>query len=194
MKMTKIKPLFRVFLCGIAVFVVSACSSPNDVNPDDIKSEISKKLVINTTEIQTQVLVENKPNPGIEKIIEDLKPGHREILVETFITVKYSVDCSEIENIEVDPDNKTVALTLPEPSYRVDGVRIDWENTDTKTSWCRSDFTKKEISSLVEDAVKANDDWMKKDKKVIEKRAKADAENAVKAIVQQFGYNAVISY
>lgn len=161
---------------------------------NQIRSEINKEVVLYTSEISTDVPVSNEPAGELERIIESLKPGERDIIVPVKITVKSAIHCNQIKDIDINHKERIVVLTLPAAKYEMEGVSIDWDNITENVSWFRSNFTKKEITEFVDKAIKDNKNFIAEHKAELDATAMKNAENTLKTLIAKFGYEAVISY
>ena len=162
-----------------------------DDSDEALREAISKEVVIYSEEITSDITVENKPQSDFERFTEALKPGSREVIVPVAVTVKAAINCSEIKNLEIDKEARTVRLTLPEPKYQTDNIRIDWENMEEHVSWMRSGFSKKEISDYVNDAVTKNKSLIDSKKSQLSASAKANAMKTIKTLAEKLDYTVV---
>ena len=180
---------------GFCAYLAFKYNHADDIFGDNqIRNEINKEVVLYTSEISTDIPVSNEPAGELERIIESLKPGERDIIVPVKITVKSAIHCNRIKDINIDHEKRIVALTLPDAKYEMEGVSIDWDNITENVSWFRSNFTKKEITEFVDKAINDNKNFIAEHKAELDATAMKNAENTLTTLIAKFGYEAVISY
>ena len=183
--MKKVLKLLTLF----AVLLLAGCSST-----PDLKTAVSKEVVIYTTEIKESAIMRKETESEFIKFFERLLK--REIILPVEIHIKAAVYCSKIDKdkIIVDDKNKTVELTLPEPEFVIDGVRIDWDNAEVYVGTLRSEFSSEEVEKFAKKAIEKSKENLENNKQEYAIIAKQNAEKTVAAIIESFGYRAIIHY
>ncbi len=179
----------KVLFMFFAVLFLMNCSSK-----PDLKTAVCKEVVIYTTEIKESAIMRQETDSEFIKFFERL--FKREIILPVQIHIKAAVYCSQIDKdkINVDDKNKTVELTLPEPEFIIDGVRVDWDNAEEYVGKLRKDFTSEEVEKFAKEAIEKCKDNLENNKQEYISTAKQNAEKTVSAIIESFGYKAIISY
>ena len=157
----------------------------------DIKTAISKEVVIYTTEFKESANFRDRTDNELVKKMEWLLK--REIILPVIIHIKASVICKNITDLEVDHKTKTVTLTLPEPEFIIDGTRIDWDNSEINVGWLRSKFTADELEKFAELALEESKGKLQKHKQEYVDIANKNAVIALTNIIERFGYKADIN-
>jgi uncharacterized protein YcfL len=179
----------KVLLVIFAVLLLVGCS-----NPPDIKTAVSREVVIYTTEIKESAIMRKETESEFIKFFERLLK--REIILPVHIHIKAAVYCSKIDKdkIIVNDKNKTVELTLPEPEFVIDGTRVDWDNAEVYVGTLRKEFSSEEVEKFAKEAVEQCKENLENNKQEYIVMAKQNAEKAVSAIIESFGYKAIINY
>lgn len=171
----------------VVMMSLFACSSD-----PDIKTAISKEVVIYTTEFKESANFRNKSDNELVKKLDWLLK--REAILPVIINVKTAIRCKNITDLTVDHKTKTVTLTLPEPEFIIDGTRIDWENGEINVGWFRSNFTADDFEKFAELAVEECKGKLQKHKQEYVNIANQNAVIALTSIIERFGYKAVINF
>lgn len=179
----------KLLLLLFAAVLLAGCAST-----PDIKSVISKEVVIYTTEIKESATMREETESEFVKFFERLLK--REIILPVEIHIKASVHCNKIDpdKFIVDDKNKTVEITLPEPDFEIDGARIVWENQEEYVGALRRNFTGEEVEKFAKKAIEKCKENLEKNKEEYTSIAKQNTEKALTAIIENFGYKAIIKY
>lgn len=190
------KLLKKIFVAIVVLGVILVCLKlfccNGNATPEELRTTISKEVVLYTTEISTDVTMDGLDDNVVGNIIEALKPGTRDIIVPTKIKTKSAVYCSEINDMEIDEVRRVVSFTLPEIRYETESVQIDWDNITEDVSWFRNDYSKSEISDIVERAVERNNGYIDENKSILDGTCRANAIAALTQIIEKMGYSANI--
>lgn len=181
------KTLKLMMLLLVVMMSLVGCSSD-----PDIKTAISKEVIIYTTEFKESANFRNRTDSEIVKKLSWLLK--REIILPVIIHVKAATRCKDITDMVVDHKTKTVTLTLPEPEFIIDGTRIDWENSEIDVGWLRSKFTADELEGFAQLALEECKGKLQKYKKDYINIANQNAVIALTSIIERFGYKAVINF
>lgn len=172
----------------LALFFLAGCGGGG--KGGDLKSSISKEVVIFTTQIDYTSTI--KKNDSNSKFWDRLMA--REILLPVKITVKGATYCSEIKDVAIDEVNKIVEMTLPDSKFEIDGIKIDWENSETKIGWFRQNFTAEELEEISQIAIDKAMEDIKGNFSKYQQQSKEYAQSTLSSFIENFGYKSVIHF
>ena len=169
----------------LALFFLAGCGGGEKV---DLVTKINKEVVIYSTQIDYTSTP--KKSDSWSKFWDRLMS--RDIILPVKVSVKGATYCSEISDYKVDTLNTTIEFTLPKTRFEIDGVKIDWENSETKVGWFRQNFSAEELQELSEIAeAEAKKDTEKNFDKY-DALAKQHAIASLSQFIERFGYKSII--
>ncbi|MCQ2974108.1 MAG: DUF4230 domain-containing protein [Bacteroidales bacterium] len=177
----------KIHLVFLAIVLFASCGGSKY---RDIKTAINKEVVFYTTEIDY--------NSTLKKNNSNLKFGDRlmarEILLPVKITIKGAVYCSELKDVNIDEQNKTIQFTLPDARFEIDAVKIDWENAESKIGILRQDFSAEEYEELAKEAKDNCSNDVLNNLSKYQLQAKDYAQKSLTELISSFGYTSTINY